>query len=179
MSESGKANYEAYRKAAGGVLVVGDEVNPEYGQLPANMRHGFDAGADAVEAWTADLPVDEDMPRDAPDETPTVRYALVEQMGHRATTGTVRETTFLGEPMLEVTDLVGGDRVHLVSPKSLYEITWLTETEARQQVKPWTAVALPGGHAVDPWHDDDDERDEQRAAQASDADEYADAGDDL
>lgn len=96
---------------------------------------------------------DEDEPK------PITRHALVEQMGHRATTGTVRETTFLGEPMLEVTDLLSG-RVHLVSPKSLYEVTWLTEAEARQQVKPWTAVAIQSAGDQDdddPWPGDDDE----------------------
>jgi hypothetical protein len=103
-----------------------------------------------------------------PDDAPA-RYALVEQMGHRSTVAAVRETTFLGEPVLEVTGLLDG-RVHLVSPKSLYELTWLTETEARQQVKPWTAVALTTG--PDPWATDD-ERDEQRSAETPDGDDFA------
>jgi hypothetical protein len=66
MSDQGKANYEAYRKAAGGPLIVGDEIDPEYERLPANMRHGFDAGADAVERWLDALPVDEDAPGSEP-----------------------------------------------------------------------------------------------------------------
>jgi hypothetical protein len=82
------------------------------------------------------------------------RYALVEQMGHRSTVGTVTETTFCGRPMLELTALDTG-RAHLVAPESLYEITWLTEAEARQRAKPWTAVALPAA-PHDSWDDRDD-----------------------
>lgn len=118
-------------------------------------------------------PTAEDFDRAAEEiAKPAVRYALVEQMGHRATTGTVREVTFLGEPMLEVTDLLNG-HVHLVSPKSLYEVSWLTEAEARQQVKPWTAVALP---SADPWRGDDDDTDPDEGKDdgmtASERDQY-------
>jgi len=87
---------------------------------------------------------------------PPKRYALVEQMGHRATVGTVRETTFAGKQMLAVTDLGTGTE-HLVSPESLYEVTWLTEEQARSRATPWTARALPaGGDDDDPWQGDDE-----------------------
>lgn len=83
------------------------------------------------------------------------RYALVEQMGHRATVAAVRETTFCGEPMLEVTNLRTGS-VHIVSPKSLYEVSWLTEEDARQRAKPWTAAAITAGSAI-AWGAGDDQ----------------------
>ena len=86
------------------------------------------------------------------------RFALVEQMGHRATVGTVRETTFAGKQMLAVTDLKTGSE-HLVSPESLYEVTWLTEEQARSRVRPWTAVALPAADD-DPWQGDDEDDDQ-------------------
>lgn len=107
----------------------------------------------------------------------TERYALVEQMGHRATTGTVRETTFCGAPMLEITDLKTGS-VHLASPQSLYEVTWLTEPEARQRANPWTAVALPA--AADPWGtaesdlDDEDEDDDENSEDSEDSEDEDD-----
>jgi hypothetical protein len=91
---------------------------------------------------------------------PAARYALVEQMGHRATVAVVSETVFCGKPMLDVTNLKTGS-THLISPESLYEVTWLTEDEARARAKPWTAVALP---CADPWgvseSDDDTDPDE-------------------
>lgn len=86
------------------------------------------------------------------------RYALVEQMGHRSTVGSVRETTFAGKQMLELTDMKTG-RDHLISPESLYEVTWLTEDEARARATPWTATALPAAAGVqddDPWPGDDE-----------------------
>ena len=83
------------------------------------------------------------------------RFALVEQMGHRSTVGAVRETTFAGASMIQVTDLRTGS-VHLVSPQSVYEITWLTGDEARARVRPWTAVAISAGNP-NPWGDLDDE----------------------
>jgi hypothetical protein len=105
-----------------------------------------------------------------------VRYALVEQLGHRSTVAAVRETTFCGTPMLEVTDLKTGS-VHLVSPQSLYEITWLTEDEAQRRSKPWTAVALPA--AAWPADDEDDESAREMAEEgnavamsAAERDEY-------
>lgn len=125
------------------------EDEPHVGFSPQRASKAL---ADIADAAT---PTAEDF--DAAAGTPAIeplRYALVEQMGHRATTASVRETTFLGEPMLETTGLLNG-RVHLVSPKSLYEVTWLTEAEARQQLKPWTAVALPAAH-YDTWDERDD-----------------------
>jgi hypothetical protein len=105
-----------------------------------------------------------------------VRYALVEQMGRRATTAAVREITFCGEPMLEVTSMAGGGSVHVVSPKSLYEVTWLTEEQARQRAKPWTATAITTGSGRDEDQDDDDiDEDDQDADPAEDVDS-ADAG---
>jgi hypothetical protein len=92
----------------------------------------------------------------AADAPPAGRFALVEQMGFRSTVATVREVTFCGAPMLEVTDLKTGS-VHLASPQSLYEVTWLTEPEARQRAKPWTAAALP---AADPWGTADSDPDD-------------------
>jgi hypothetical protein len=57
--------------------------------------------------------------------------------------------------MLAVTDLKTGSE-HLVSPESLYEVTWLTEEQARSRAKPWTATALSAG-GDDPWQGDNDE----------------------
>jgi hypothetical protein len=88
---------------------------------------------------------------------PAVRYALVEQMGHRATYAAIREATFLGEPMLEVTALNDGS-VHLVSPKSIFEVTLMPEDQARNlaaRTTSWTAVAIPAAHH-DSWDDRDD-----------------------
>lgn len=158
MTAFGKANYEGYREFNHGVSAVTGEPLPVWDKLPVHIQSGWSAGADAVALVLAECPVDEDAPGSEP--TPIERYALVEQMGHRATTGTVREVTFLGEPMLEVTDLLNGS-VHLVSPKSLYEVSWLTEAEARQQVKPWTATAIgaapPRGWDDTPYDADPDE----------------------
>src|SRR6266567_3715139 len=120
MSDQGKVNYEGYR-AAGMVPM------PKWDELSYQAKLAWDAGATSVELWLAERPVDEDAPGN--ESQPEVRYALVEQMGHRATTAAVREITFCGEPMLEVTDLRTGS-VHVVSPKSLYEVSWLTEEVA-------------------------------------------------
>lgn len=108
-----------------------------FSAIDSKSREAIEAGARAVA----------DAVRILTPEPEGARYALVEQMGHRSTTGTVREITFCGAPMLEVTDLKTGS-VHLASPQSLYEVTWLTEAEARQRAKPWTATAIP---AADPW----------------------------
>lgn len=89
-----------------------------------------------------------------------VRFALVEQMGHRATYAAVREITFLGEPMLEVTDLRTGS-IHTVSPKSLYEVSWLDEQTARSRAKPWTATAITAGRADADADDDQDDEPEE------------------
>jgi len=81
-----------------------------------------------------------------------LRYALVEQMGHRATVATIRETTFCGKQMIEATDLKGGG-TSLISPESVYEITWLTEADALARTRPWTAVAIAAAQ-----DDDDDDQ---------------------
>lgn len=95
------------------------------------------------------------MPEDEPEPAEPKRYALVEQMGHRSTIASIRETTFAGKPMIEMTAVKTG-AVHLVAPESLYEITWITEADAlaRSQGIHWTAVALPAAGDRD---DDDPE----------------------
>jgi hypothetical protein len=135
--------------------------------------NGIDAASrDLISACSAELLRVLDKHPEAPDDeyriTPkgeqaadAARYALVEQMGHRATVAAVRETTFCGAPMLEVTDLKTGS-VHLAAPQSLYEITWLTEDEARRRAKPWTAVALPAAADSDPWPADDEDDESAR-----------------
>ena len=65
MSDQGKANYEAYRKLAGRPGVSAAPL-PEYEQLPMELAYAFDAGADAVEQWLAEAPVDEDAPGNEP-----------------------------------------------------------------------------------------------------------------
>jgi hypothetical protein len=125
-----------------GMLVAGcmswmpSDVTPETSKAFARLLTVFDEMAAA--------PGDEDMPDGAPDENPSTRYALVEQMGHRSTVAAVREVTFCGKPMLAVTDLKTGSE-HLISPESLYEVTWLTEDQARARAKPWTATAITAG----------------------------------
>jgi hypothetical protein len=132
-----------------------------FSQLAADVQAAIEAGAHAVADAAIRRRIDELEAHAAPvspDLSCTVcanvggphgvpaaeRYALVEQMGHRATTATVREVTFCGAPMLEVTDLKTGS-VHLAAPQSLYEVTWLTEDEARTRAKPWTAQAITVG----------------------------------
>ena len=132
-----------------------------FATLMADTRRAIERGALAVAAHVINRTAGEAA-------EPAARYALVEQMGHRATVATVRETTFCGAPMLEVTDLKAGS-VHLVSPQSLYEITWLNEDQARQRTKPWTATALP---AADPWSTAESDLDDA----GSDADEGNDNG---
>ena len=192
MTDQGKANYEGYREESLGVSLVSGDPLPAWGDLPAAIRRAWDAGALAVERWLAGAPVDEDMPGNEPNARPTAdgrtavlladdvraaasaaepkRYALVEQMGHRSTIATVREVTFCDKPMIEVTDLAE-DRVKLISPDSLYQVTWLTEDEARRRAKPWTARAITGGQQLA--YDEDAEADEM-----DDPDDDADSDDD-
>ena len=80
---------------------------------------------------------------------PQLRYALVEQMGHRSTIATIRETTFAGKQMIEAVDLKGGG-TSLISPESIYEITWITEADAIARTAPWTPPALTAGNP-NPW----------------------------
>jgi len=62
---------------------------------------------------------------------PAARYALVEQMGHKAMVGLIREITFCGKPMLEVQriDVVPSVTVK-VAPESLYDVTDLDAEQA-------------------------------------------------
>lgn len=157
MTAQGKANYEAYRKVAGRPGVSAHPL-PEYEQLPMELRYAFDAGADAVELWLSQAPVDEDAPGNEPQ--PELRYALVEQMGFRRTYGTVRETEFCGKPMLEVTSLETG-AVHLAAPESLYQVTWLSREQAERATRTGShsPAALTAAVADDlaSWGDEDDE----------------------
>lgn len=140
-----------------GSPALGEEPPSPLERASAGIRQAWENSAAAVAAAVVN-PAAEDF--DAAAGTPEiapVRYALVEQMGHRSTTGAVREITFLGKQMLEVTDLRDGS-VHLVAPESLYEVTWLAESDARARAKPWTAVALPAA-CPSPWDDEDDEDD--------------------
>lgn len=122
----------------------------------AAWQDAFPAWQDAFAAWQ-DTFAGEPGPAEqaAPCDPEPKRYALVEQMGRRSTVGAVRETTFAGASMIQLTDLRTGS-VHLVSPQSVYEITWLTEDEARARARPWTAVAISAGNP-NPWGDLDDE----------------------
>lgn len=137
--------------------------------------NGIDAASvDLISACSAELlrVLDEhpEEPQDAQDwerrtqaagtapQAEPARYALVEQMGHRATVAVVSEATFCGKAMLAVTDLKTGSD-HLISPESLYEVTWLTEDEARARTRPWTAVALPAADRLGADEEDDDDPD--------------------
>lgn len=87
------------------------------------------------------------------------RYALVEQMGHRSVTGTVRELTFVGRPMLEVTDLRDG-QVRLVGAESLYQVTWISREQAERNVAPPKALGWGGRGDSDEYeYDEDDYKD--------------------
>lgn len=140
-----------YRGTAGAPLIMPDS----WDMQPAGTRADWVNAVLAVKAYLADV--------DEPE--PELRYALVEQMGHRSTIATIQETTFCGKPMLELTNLKTG-AVHLAAPDSLYEITWLTEADARARAKPWTPAAITAGNP-NPWgaygaddYDDDDGRDD-------------------
>jgi hypothetical protein len=76
MSDQGKANYDGYRR------YFADEADMTldvYDELGARERAAFDAGADAVEAWLAEAPVDEDAPGNEP-----AKVIIVERDGHPA-----------------------------------------------------------------------------------------------
>lgn len=60
MTDQGKANYEGYHAAMPGASPV------PFGELPYAERRRWDAGADAVELWLAEAPVDEDAPGNEP-----------------------------------------------------------------------------------------------------------------
>lgn len=163
--DPGQIAYEAYRLASDGVSLVSGAALPEWDDQEPAIRQAWSAAEDGVITGLG-LPRAGDLADDAyrltaagqpRADAEAPRYALVEQMGHRSTVAAVRETTFCGKPMLEMTELSRGG-VHLVSPDSLYEVTWLTEDEARNRAKPWTAVAISAA-SPDPWGDDEDVED--------------------
>lgn len=125
-------------------------------------------------------PTAEDFDRAA--EELATRYALVEQMGFRHVTGTVRETTFLGEPVLEVTEL-GTGQVRLVSGKALYQVTWYTRDQAERATRTGAhsvaAIAGPPSGAGVGWGDGDswNERDDVDRRANGESDD--DTGDEL
>jgi hypothetical protein len=174
MSHKGKANYEAYRDFAHGKSLVSGAVLPPWDSLPNGMQAGWNAGADAVEAWLAEAPADEDAPGNEP--RPVTRYALVELMGHAQVTGSWRETVLCGRPMLEITRLDAAERrVQLVGPESVYRLTPLTEAEA-MHVTRYARAALTAPTSVQDveddiasWDDDDDD-DAVLAGQLADTD---------
>lgn len=61
------------------------------------------------------------------------RYAIAELMGHRGRVVVrVREVMFCGAQLLELTVLARPEFVQLVSPASLYALTWCDEAAARK-----------------------------------------------
>lgn len=64
MSDQGKANYTAVAAKIGGQY-------DHYDKLSPSIRAAYDAGADAVELWLAEAPVDEDMPGNELDRVKT------------------------------------------------------------------------------------------------------------
>jgi hypothetical protein len=117
----------------------------------------------------------------APDPEPFSGYALVELMGHAQVTGSWRETTLCGRPMLEITRLdVAERRVQLVGPESVYRFTPLTEAEA-MHVTRYARAALAAPTSVQDieddiasWDDDDTDPDEGKddGMSQSERDEY-------
>lgn len=79
MTVLGKANYEAWRKADGWHGSSSEDL--EYNDLRSADRAAFDAGADAVEAWLAAAPVDEDAPGNEPAKVIVVTEAPVGERG--------------------------------------------------------------------------------------------------
>lgn len=74
MSDQGKANYTAVAAKLGG---QGDY----YDALPPDIQAAYDAGADAVEQWLADAPVDEDAPGSEPQPATTVIVVVEAPVG--------------------------------------------------------------------------------------------------
>jgi hypothetical protein len=66
VSDLGKVNYEAYREFTHGRSLVSGAMLPEWGGLPHEIQAGWNAGADAVEQWLSQAPVDEDAPGNEP-----------------------------------------------------------------------------------------------------------------
>lgn len=148
--ELGEVAYVGYFKASGGKSLISGAGLPAWDEQAPEIRQAWNLGAMAVvDYWREAGDGDERLPDDAP-----LRYALVEQMGHRSTVATIRETVFAGKQMIEATDLKGGGQ-SLISPESIYEITWITEADAIARTTPWTPVALPAAH-YDTWDERDD-----------------------
>jgi hypothetical protein len=133
--------------------------------------NGIDAAScDLISACSAELlrVLDEhtEEPQDAQDwerrtqaagtapQAEAARYALVELMGHAQVTGSWRETTLCGRPMLEITRLdVAERRVQLVGPESVYRLTPLTEAEA-MHVTRYARAAIAAPTSVQDVEDD-------------------------
>lgn len=128
--ELGEIAYVGYFKASDGKSLVSGLPLPAWDEQAPEIRQAWNLAAMAVvDRWRVAGDGDERLPDDAP-----LRYALVEQMGFRRTYGTVRETEFLGRPMLEVTSLETG-AVCLAAPESLYQLTWLTRDQAESATR--------------------------------------------
>jgi hypothetical protein len=138
------------------------------------------ASRDLISACSAELlSVLDEHPagEDAPGNEPAARYALVEQMGYRHVTGTVRETQFCGRPMLELTSLETG-AVQLIAAESLYALTWLTRDQAERAAKAGahSPAAIGSGRPSGPWTVDETQFDEDEDDDDIDPDEGKDDG---
>lgn len=114
----------------------GDAYSPgiQLADLGPEHQTAIEAGCAAVEEHVLAAvvcPHGHDMAAAEPPAAEPVLYAKVEQMGYRSRTGTVRETEFAGRKMLELT-LIPAGTVHLVSPDSIYEITWMSRDQAER-----------------------------------------------
>lgn len=103
----------------------------EWDELTTTEQASVQAGIRGVLGAIEDARVAACDQRAADEPKPAARYALVEQMGHRAMVGTVQEVTFCGKAMLEVRriDVVPSVTVR-VSPDSFYDVTDLTADQA-------------------------------------------------
>jgi hypothetical protein len=131
----------------------------DYDQLPQEDRDDLEAAAQAVADVAIRRRIDELDAQPAPE--PEERYALVEQMGYRHVTGTVRETQFCGRLMLELTSLETG-AVQLISGESIYALTWLTRDQAERATKTGahSPAAIGSGRPSGPWTVDESQFDE-------------------
>lgn len=92
---------------------------------------------------------------------PIARYAIVELMGHRRLGARVDEVEFCGAKMLQLTVLVPEPFVQLVTPASLYAVTFCTEEQARKVNTAWTTPdemrpRLGAGSVLEHVEDDDE-----------------------
>lgn len=89
------------------------------------------------------------------------RYAIVELMGHRRLGARVREVTFCGAQMLQLRVLARPEFEQLVSPTSLYALTWCDEAAARKvHAASWSPRPHPPELAAPPDDDESDDDDE-------------------